>query len=170
MAAFLLLLHQAEIGDTSYPFKMAIFTSAFLPHRFDSGLITWDLMEGSQLIPTYKPGEYDPSGGKEIDWTTDAHSSIEYDMIKAAKDKMTFPVQFLLKYRPSDIQKKIALPSVHVRGVKDHYHFVDDSISELFDPETSRKMSHRGGHHFPRSSEEIVHFAELIIETVCTLE
>ncbi|KAH8738437.1 serine hydrolase FSH [Ilyonectria robusta] len=169
MAALLLLMHQAENGGTSYPFKLAIFTSAFLPHRFDSGFITWDLTEKNQPTPTYEPGVYDASRGEDVDWTRDPHTSIEYDMIKAVQDKMTFPVQFLPKYRPSGIQKKIALPSVHVRGVKDHYEFVDDSVWELFDPETSRKMTHRGGHHFPRFSEELVDFAELIIETVCTL-
>lgn len=170
MAALLLLIHQKKNPGGSYPFKMAIFTSAFLPHRFDSGLIIWDITEKNQLKPEYHPGEFDASRGKQgVDWTRDPHTSFEYDLIKMAQDKIDFPVKFLLKYRSEDVQDKLTIPSVHVRGVKDHYNFVDDSLSELFDPETSRKMTHRGGHHFPRFSEELVHFAELIIETVCTL-
>ncbi|CAG7949308.1 unnamed protein product [Penicillium olsonii] len=168
MAALLLLLHRAEYGDTAYPFKMAIFTSAFLPHRFDSGSISWESNQEGHLIPEYQPGNYDVSGGKSVDWTKDPHTSIEYDMIKLVQDQLSFPVRLLLKYGPHETSK-ISVPSIHVRGLKDHYHFVDGSVSRLFNDETSKVLIHRGGHHFPRFAEEIVDFAELIIETVCTL-
>ncbi|EWY99975.1 hypothetical protein FOYG_03900 [Fusarium oxysporum NRRL 32931] len=169
MAALLLLMHQAEHPDTPYPFKMAIFTSAFLPHSFDNGVISWDLTEKNTLEPTYLPGRIDVSHGKKLDWKKDLHTSIEYDMINAVKDELDFPVDLLLRWRPSDIPEKIPVPSVHVRGLKDHYSFVDESVYELFDPEMARKMTHRGGHNFPRYNEELVHFAELIIETVVSL-
>ncbi|KAK2678808.1 Serine hydrolase FSH [Fusarium oxysporum f. sp. vasinfectum] len=169
MAALLLLMHQAEHPDTPYPFKMAIFTSAFLPHSFDNGVISWDLTEKNTLEPTYLPGRIDVSHGKKLDWKKDLHTSIEYNMINAVKDELDFPVDLLLRWRPSDIPEKIPVPSVHVRGLKDHYSFVDESVYELFDPEMARKMTHRGGHNFPRYNEELVHFAELIIETVVSL-
>ncbi|KAI8713674.1 FSH1 domain-containing protein [Fusarium sp. LHS14.1] len=169
MAALLLLMHQAENPGTPYPFKLAIFTSAFLPHSFDSGVISWDLTEKNTLAPTYQPGARDVTRGKRVEWKKDPHTSIEYDMINAVKDELDFPVKLLPRWRPTHIQEKITVPSIHVRGVKDHYHFVDDSLSELFDQDTARKMTHRGGHHFPRFNEELVCFAELIIETVVSL-
>ncbi|KAJ5871615.1 serine hydrolase FSH [Penicillium soppii] len=52
---------------------------------------------------------------------SDACTLIEYGMINAVKDKMTFPIQSFLKYNPSDIQKEISLPPVHVRGTKTTY-------------------------------------------------
>ena len=171
MAALLLLMHQkSHPGDHNWPFKMAVFTSTFLPYRLDSGSITWDVTEKNQLQGLYQPGEFDASGGKQdIDWTQDARTMLDYHMIKRVQEQLDFPVRLLLKYRSQDVPAKLTLPSVHVRGVKDPYFFVDDAVSELFDPETVSKMTHRGGHHFPRFSDELVRFAELIIETASTL-
>ncbi|KAF5021540.1 hypothetical protein F66182_6422 [Fusarium sp. NRRL 66182] len=150
MAALLLLMPQSEKPNTPCPFKMAIFTSAFLPHSLDSGVINWDLGEKNTLTPTYKPGAYDVTRGKRVDWKHDPHASTDYDLINAVKGDLVFPVELLLRWRPSDVPDKITVPSVHVR---DHYHLVDDSVSQLFDSETARKMVHRGGHHFPGSTK-----------------
>lgn len=171
MAALLLLMHQkANPGGHNWPFKMAIFTSTFLPYRIDSGSITWDLTEKDQLQASYQPGEFDASGGKQdVDWTQDARTILDYLMIKRVQEDFDFPVRLLLKYLPKDVPDKLDLPSVHVRGLKDPYFFVDDAVSELFDSETAKRMTHRGGHHFPRFSDELVHLAELIIETASTI-
>ena len=171
MAALLLLMHQtSNPGAHDWPFKMAIFNSTFLPYRIDSGSITWDLTEKGQLQATYRPGEFDASDGKrDVDWVQDSRTLLDYHMIKRVQEQLDFPVRLLLKYRPQDVTDKLTLPSVHIRGIKDPYFFVDDAVSQLFDTETAMKMVHRGGHHFPRYSDELVQFAELIIETVSTL-
>ncbi|KAI1852773.1 hypothetical protein JX265_003259 [Neoarthrinium moseri] len=170
MAALLLLNNHAETGGSSFPFKMGIFVSAFLPHSFSSGLITWDFSEGEKLLATHVHGEScESSCGKDVDWRTDPRSSIDFDILAENQQKIAFPVHLLLKHRPSGSFEKMTIPSVHVRGLKDTYHFVDDSVLALFDSDTSRNMTHRGGHHFPRFSEELVRFAEMIIETACSI-
>ncbi|KAJ5287129.1 hypothetical protein N7478_002815 [Penicillium angulare] len=169
MAALMLLMHQKLNPDgQDWPFKMAIFNSAFLPYRLDSGLITWDVKQKDELQGTYEPGEFDASGGREVDWMKDPHTTLDYLMIKRVQQDFKFPAQLLLKYQPEDVPENLTIPSVHVWGVKDEYFFVDDSLSKMFGPDAS-KMTHRGGHHFPRFPDELVHFAELIIETASTL-
>lgn len=167
LAALLLLIHQElNPGYSNWPFKMALFTSTFLPYRLDSGVITWDLTENDQLQATYQPGAFDASEGrKDIDWTQDPRTILDWGLMRRVQEQFDFPARLLLKYRPQDISEKIDLPSVHVRGLKDPYFFVDDGVSELFDPNTTSKMTHRGGHDFPGYPDEIVHLAELIIET-----
>lgn len=173
MATLLLLEHQrANPGTQDWPFKMIIYNSTFLPYRLDSGSITWEKAGKGQLRATYQPGEFDASLGKEdIDWKQDERAIYDYQVLqsKRVQDEGPFPVNLLLKYRPQDVSDKLTVPSVHVRGVKDDYFFVDDSVSELFDPTTAKKMLHRGGHHFPRFPDELVHFAELIVETAASL-
>ncbi|KAM0517320.1 hypothetical protein ACHAPE_004850 [Trichoderma viride] len=173
MATLLLLEHQrANPGTHDWPFKMIIYNSTFLPYRLDSGSITWEKTGKGQLQATYQPGEFDASFGKEdIDWKQDERAIYDYQVLqsKRVQDEGPFPVNLLLKYRPQDVSDKLTVPSVHVRGVKDDYFFVDDSVSELFDPTTAKKMKHRGGHHFPRFPDELVHFAELIVETAASL-
>lgn len=173
MATLLLLEHQrANPGTHDWPFKMIIYNSTFLPYRLDSGSITWEKTGKGQLQATYQPGEFDASFGKEnIDWKQDERAVYDYQVLqsKRVQDEGPFPVDLLLKYRPQDVPDKLTVPSVHVRGVKDDYFFVDDSVYELFDPATAKKMTHRGGHHFPRFPDELVHFAELIVETAGSL-
>lgn len=173
MATLLLLEHQrASPGTHDWPFKMVIYNSTFLPYRLDSGSVTWDKTEKDQLQVTYQPGDFDASFGKiDVDWRKDERALYDYQVLKSKRvqDEGPFPVQLLLKYRSQDVPDKLTVPSVHVRGVKDEYFFVNDSVSELFDPMTAKKMIHRGGHHFPRFPDELVHFAELIVETAASI-
>jgi hypothetical protein len=171
MATLLLLEHQkANPGAHDWPFKMIIYNSTFLPYRLDSGSVTWERTEKDQLQATYQPGEFDASfGKKDANWKQDERTVWDYQVLKRMQDEGPPLCQLLLKYRSQDVPDKLTVPSVHVRGVKDDYVFVDDSVSELFDPTTAKKMTHRGGHHFPRFPDELVHFAELIIETAASL-
>lgn len=151
---------------------MIIYNSAFLPYRLDSGSVTWDKAEKGQLQAIYHPGEFDATfGKKDIDWKQDERAVYDYQVLtsKRVQDEGPFPVNLLLKYRPQDVPDKLTVPSVHVRGVKDDYFFVDDSVYELFDSTTAKKMTHRGAHHFPRFPDELVHFAELIVETAASI-
>lgn len=148
---------------------MVIYNSTFLPYYLDSGSITWDVNEKEQLYGTYEPGAFDASfGRKDTDWKQNQRTGWDYLVLKRMQTELSFPVRLLLKYMPQDVPEKLNVPSVHVRGVKDHYFFVDDAVSELFDPTTAKKMTHRGGHHFPRFQDELIRFAELIIETAAS--
>ncbi|OAA36875.1 Serine hydrolase FSH [Metarhizium rileyi] len=171
LATLLLLEHQRENpGSHDWPFKMIIYNSTFLPYRLDSGSVTWEKTDTDQLQATYQPGDVDALlGEKDVDWKQDERTVLDYRVLRRVKDVGPFPAQLLLRCRPQDLPYKLDVPSVHVRGVKDEYAFVDDSVFELFNPTTAKKMTHRGGHHFPRFPDELVHFAELIIETAASI-
>ena len=168
MAILALLMSQAQLGGSSLPFKMAIFVSAFLPHSLGCGTITWIRSNvDDKLLATHTHGsDCRILCGKHVNWEADSRTSTEYEMVMAHQDTLAFPIQLLLRYSPDTDKTLINIPSVHVRGCKEPYSFVDARMMRFFDPATLREMTHRGGHHFPRFDEELVEFAEMVIDAV----
>ncbi|RYP75272.1 hypothetical protein DL771_002492 [Monosporascus sp. 5C6A] len=160
-----LLMSQTQTGGSSLPFNMAIFVSAFLPHSLDCGTITWTRSTvDNKLLGTHIHGRSCGTLCDEHGWEVDSRTSTEFEMVTAHQDTLDFPVELMLRYSPDTDKTQINIPSVHVRGRKEPYDFVNDRMMRFFDAATSREMTHRGGHHFPRFHEELVEFAEMVIE------
>ncbi|KAI1375110.1 serine hydrolase FSH [Hypoxylon crocopeplum] len=169
MAILLLLSRHARASNLGSQFKVAVFVSAFLPPSLDSGTVTWERSTiNNKLLATHVHGiDCGASCDEHVKWETDPRTSSDFKVLEAHQRTITFPVQLLLRYSPDNTNNaQIKIPSVHVRGRKETYDFVNDSFLQFFDPAISSEMIHRGGHHFPRFPDELVQFAEMVIEAV----